>query len=88
MNDFTTVLLVEIWFCNDARQTLKISIKNSKFKYKITSGIYEYKSPNSYSYDIVLTIHFYTLELKMFEASKYSHTFKDTLDEKERDYDF
>jgi len=54
----------------------------------MTSGIYEYKSQNRYSYDIVFTIHFYTWELKILEASKYSHTFEDTFDENERDYDF
>ena len=88
LNDFTTVLLVELWFCNDVRQSLEISIKNSKFNYKMTSGIYEYKSQNNYSYDIVLTIHFYTSKLKNLEAIKYSHTFEDTFDENERDYDF
>ena len=50
----------------------------------MTSGFYEYKSQNNYSYDIVLTMHFSTSKLKILEAIKYSHTF----DENERDYVF
>ena len=61
LNDFTTSLLVELWCCNDVHKYLEISIKNSKFSFKMTSGISECKSQNSYSYDIVFTIHFYAI---------------------------
>lgn len=87
LNDFTTILLVELWFCNNVRESLEISINNSKFNYKMTCGIYEYKSQNNYSYDIVFTVHLYISKLKFLEASKYSHTFEDIFDENGRDYD-
>lgn len=54
----------------------------------MTSGIYEYKSQNNYSYDIILTIHFYTSKLNILEAIRYSKTFEDTFDENEIHYDF
>ena len=55
---FTIVLLVDLWSCKDVCQALEIAIKNSKFNYNLTNGIYRYKKHNSYSYDVVLAIHF------------------------------
>ena len=54
----------------------------------MATGLYEYKEQNNYSYDIVLTIHFYSEESKSLEASRYSHTFRDISDENERDFEF
>ena len=54
----------------------------------MTIGLYEYHKQNSdYSHDIVLTIHFYTSELKKNEPLKHIHTFEDTIDESERYFD-
>ena len=89
MDNFTIVLLIELCSFDDALQALEKGINKSKFKYIITIGLYEYKKHNIYySHDIVLTIHFYTSELKKFDASKHTHTFEDTIDESERDFDF
>ena len=55
---FTIVFLVDLWSCKDVRQALEIAIKNSKFNYNLTNDIYRYKKHNSYSYDVVLAIHF------------------------------
>jgi hypothetical protein len=49
---------------------------------------YVYETQNSYSYDIVLTIHFYTSEAKKLQASGYSHNFEDITDENERNFNF
>ena len=57
---FTIVIIVDLWSCKDVRQALEISINNSKFNYNMTNTIYRYKKQNGYSYDMVLTIHFYT----------------------------
>ena len=88
LNDFTIVILVEIWSCNDVRQALEIAIKNSKFNYEMTNGNYVYETQSSYSYDIVLTIQFYTSESKKLQASRYSHNFEDINDENERNFNF
>jgi len=87
LTEFTIVLLEDLWSFKDVYQALEIAIKNSKFKYNITKGIYRYKQ-NLFSYDIVLTIHFYTIELKKVEASEHSHTFKNIFDQSERDVEF
>ena len=87
LTEFTIVLLEDLWSFKDVHQALEIAIKNSKFKYNITKGIYRYKQ-NLFSYDIVLTIHFYTIELKKVEASEHSHTFKNIFDQSERDVEF
>ena len=52
-------------------------------------GLYEYHKQNSYySCDIVLTIHLCISEFKKLEPLKHIHTFEDTIDESERDFDF
>ena len=88
LKDFTMIILVEIWSCKDVRQALEIVVKDSNVNYKMATGLYEYKEQNNYSYDIVLTIHFYSEESKSLEASRYSHTFRDISDENERDFEF
>ena len=88
LKDFTIIILVEIWSCKDVRQALEIVVKDSNVNYKMATGLYEYKKQNNYSYDIVLTIHFYSEESKSLEASRYSHTFRDISDENERDFEF
>ena len=88
MDYFTRVLLVDLWSCKDACQASEIAIKNSKFNYNLTNGIYRYKKHNSYSYDVVLAIHFYTIELKNYEGSEQTNSFQDIVDENERDFDF
>ena len=81
------IILVEIWSCKDVCQALEIVVKDSNVNYKMATILYEYKEQNNYSYDIVLTLHFYSEESKSLEASGYSHTFRDISDENERDFE-
>lgn len=87
LTEFTIVLLEDLWSFKDVHQALEIAIKNSNFNYNITKGIHSYRQ-FFFSYDIVLTIHFYTIELKKVEAPKHSHTFKNKFDQSERDVEF
>ena len=61
LDDFTMVLIVEIWSYEGVHQVLEKAINKSKIKNNMTIGLYEYHKQNSYySHDIVPTIHFYT----------------------------
>ena len=89
MDDFTIVFIAELWSYEGVRQVLEKAINNSKFIYNMTIELYEYQKQNSYySHDIVMTIQLYTSEFKKNEPLKHTHTFEDTIDESERDFDF
>ena len=79
MKDFSVALFVELWSYSDVLEDLKIVIKNYEVKYKITNGIYQYMTHNSYRYEIVLTVHFYNLEeeekIKLQSALTFFKTF-------------